>query len=166
MSQYKFKINGKDFDVTVNGIEGNNASVVVNGVNYNVEIEQGAELEFPSEAAATLAINAGGAAPSNTPAAPGLPTSPATAGSVPASAVRPEGRNEVAGKKIVSPLPGVIIDVCVNVGDAVKRGQKIAVIEAMKMENDILAECDGTVSAIYVKRTDSVLEGADIASIA
>ena len=166
MSQYKFKINGKDFDVTVNGIEGNNASVVVNGVNYNVEIEQGAELEFPSEAAATLAINAGGAAPSNTPAAPGLPTSPATAGSVPASAVRPEGRNEAAGKKIVSPLPGVIIDVCVNVGDAVKRGQKIAVIEAMKMENDILAECDGTVSAIYVKKTDSVLEGADIASIA
>ena len=49
---------------------------------------------------------------------------------------------------------------------AVKRGQKIAVIEAMKMENDILAESDGTVSAIYVKKTDSVLEGADIASIA
>ena len=71
-----------------------------------------------------------------------------------------------AGKKIVSPLPGVIIDVCVNVGDAVKRGQKIAVIEAMKMENDILAESDGTVTAIYVKKTDSVLEGADIASIA
>lgn len=167
MSQYKFKINGKEFEVAVNTIEGNNASVVVNGINYNVEIEQGAELEFPSEAAATLAINAGGAAPSNTPAAPGLPTSPATAGSVPASAVRPEGRSEAgAGKKIVSPLPGVIIDVCVNVGDAVKRGQKIAVIEAMKMENDILAESDGTVSAIYVKKTDSVLEGADIASIA
>ena len=167
MSQYKFKINGKEFNVTVNGIEGSNAAVTVNGVDYNVEIEQGAELEFPSEAAATLGLSSGGAAPSNTPAAPGLPTSPAVAGSVPASAVRPEGRSEGgAGKKIVSPLPGVIIDVCVNVGDAVKRGQKIAVIEAMKMENDILAECDGTVSAIYVKKTDSVLEGADIASIA
>ena len=174
MSQYKFKINGKDFDVTVNGIENNVAAVSVNGIEYNVELDSTAIQGQVSasvggvapETHATLAINAGGAAPSNTPAAPGLPTSPATAGSVPASAVRPEGRNESAGKKIVSPLPGVIIDVCVNVGDAVKRGQKIAVIEAMKMENDILAECDGTVSAIYVKKTDSVLEGADIASIA
>ncbi|MBR5702852.1 MAG: acetyl-CoA carboxylase biotin carboxyl carrier protein subunit [Bacteroidales bacterium] len=161
MSQYKFKINGKEFEVAVNSIENNIASVNVNGVDYSVE------LDSTPETHATLAINAGGAAPSNTPAAPGLPTSPATAGSVPASAVRPEGRNEAgAGKKIVSPLPGVIIDVCVNVGDSVKRGQKIAVIEAMKMENDILAEADGTVTAIYVKKTDSVLEGADIASIA
>ena len=60
----------------------------------------------------------------------------------------------------------MIIEVCVKEGEAVKRGQKIAVIEAMKMENDILAECDGTISAIYVKKSDSVLEGADIASIA
>lgn len=158
MSQYKFKINGKDFDVTVNSVEGKNASVTVNGVDYNVEL---------SEPVAGGVTSVGGAATSNTPAAPGLPTSPATAGSVPASAVRPEGRSEAgAGKKIVSPLPGVIIDVCVKEGDAVKRGQKIAVIEAMKMENDILAESDGTVTAIYVKKTDSVLEGADIASIA
>lgn len=173
MSQYKFKINGKDFDVTVNSVEGKNASVTVNGVDYNVELSEPVAGGVTSvggvapETHATLAINAGGAAPSNTPAAPGLPTSPATAGSVPASAVRPEGRSEAgAGKKIVSPLPGVIIDVCVKEGDAVKRGQKIAVIEAMKMENDILAESDGTVTAIYVKKTDSVLEGADIASIA
>ena len=158
MSQYKFKINGKDFDVTVNSVEGKNASVTVNGVDYNVEL---------SEPVAGGVTSVGGVAPSNTPAAPGLPTSPATAGSVPASAVRPEGRSEAgAGKKIVSPLPGVIIDVCVKEGDTVKRGQKIAVIEAMKMENDILAESDGTVTAIYVKKTDSVLEGADIASIA
>lgn len=177
MSQYKFKINGKDFVVTVNSVEGKNASVTVNGVDYNVELNSSLA---PASASASVggvapaaaaakapAINAGGAAPSNTPAAPGLPTSPATAGSVPASAVRPEGRSEAgAGKKIVSPLPGVIIDVCVKEGDTVKRGQKIAVIEAMKMENDILAESDGTVTAIYVKKTDSVLEGADIASIA
>ena len=175
MSQYKFKINGKEFEVAVNSIENNIASVNVNGVEYSVELDSTIAAAPASasvggvapETHATLGINAGGAAPSNTPPAPGLPTSPATAGSVPASAVRPEGRSEAgAGKKIVSPLPGVIIDVCVNVGDTVKRGQKIAVIEAMKMENDILAESDGTVSAIYVKKTDSVLEGADIASIA
>ena len=165
MSQYKFKINGKDFDVTVNSVEGKNASVTVNGVDYNVELSEPVAGGVTSVGG--VAPKAGGAAPSNTPAAPGLPTSPATAGSVPASAVRPEGRSEAgAGKKIVSPLPGVIIDVCVKEGDTVKRGQKIAVIEAMKMENDILAESDGTVTAIYVKKTDSVLEGADIASIA
>lgn len=165
MSQYKFKINGKDFDVTVNSVEGKNASVTVNGVDYNVELDS--SLAPASASASVGGVAPVAAAPSNTPAAPGLPTSPATAGSVPASAVRPEGRSEAgAGKKIVSPLPGVIIDVCVKEGDAVKRGQKIAVIEAMKMENDILAESDGTVTAIYVKKTDSVLEGADIASIA
>ena len=162
MSQYKFKINGKDFDVTVNSVEGKNASVTVNGVDYNVELESGLAPApasasvggvAPAAAAAKApAINAGGAAPSNTPAAAEESSRPAQASG--------------AGKKIVSPLPGVIIDVCVKEGDAVKRGQKIAVIEAMKMENDILAESDGTVTAIYVKKTDSVLEGADIASIA
>ena len=163
MSQYKFKINGKEFDVTVNGIEGNNASVVVNGVKYNVELDYSA---MPVAAVA----NGGGVAP-ETHATLGTVRGGTVSGAnggversetVSGATTAPAG----TGKKIVSPLPGVIIDVCVNVGDAVKRGQKIAVIEAMKMENDILAECDGTVSAIYVKRTDSVLEGADIASIA
>ena len=69
------------------------------------------------------------------------------------------------GKKIGSPLPGVIISVDVKEGQAVKRGQKVAVIEAMKMENEILAECDGTITAIHVKQGDSVLEGADIVTI-
>ena len=71
-----------------------------------------------------------------------------------------------SGKKIGSPLPGVIISVDVKEGQAVKRGQKVAVIEAMKMENEILAECDGTIAAVHVKQGDSVLEGADIVTIA
>jgi len=146
MSQYKFKINGKDFDVTVNSVEGKNASVSVNGVEYNVEL---------SEPVANTAE----------PIAQATPAATTTAVPAPSQAAPSPAANG-AGKKIVSPLPGVIIDVCVNVGDAVKRGQKLAVIEAMKMENDILAESDGTVTAIYVKKSDSVLEGADIASIA
>ena len=156
MSQYKFKINGKDFDVTVNGIENNIAAVTVNGIEYNVELEGSTTGSIPPAAARS---NTG--APGNLPISGDTPR--VAAASEESSRPAP---STGAGKKIVSPLPGVIIDVCVNVGDAVKRGQKIAVIEAMKMENDILAECDGTVSAIYVKRTDSVLEGADIASIA
>ncbi|MBQ6015189.1 MAG: acetyl-CoA carboxylase biotin carboxyl carrier protein subunit [Bacteroidales bacterium] len=156
MSQYKFKINGKEFEVAVNSIENNIASVNVNGVDYSVEINGGLQESTASS----------GASHSFGPTADAVPplTKPRVAR--PLEAVSPAPASATSGKKIVSPLPGVIIDVCVNVGDAVKRGQKIAVIEAMKMENDILAEADGTVTAIYVKKTDSVLEGADIASIA
>ena len=57
------------------------------------------------------------------------------------------------------------MSVDVKEGQAVKRGQKVAVIEAMKMENEILAECDGTITAVHVKQGDSVLEGADIVTI-
>ena len=66
---------------------------------------------------------------------------------------------------IKSPLPGIIISIDVKEGQAVKRGQKLAVIEAMKMENDILSEADGTVTAIHARKGDSVLEGADIVTI-
>jgi len=145
MTQYKFKINGKDYEVSVNGVNGSNASVTVNGVDYNVELE-----------------NAPAAAPAPAPAVSSAPAASAPAPAPAAAAPKPAG----AGKKITSPLPGVIIEVCAKEGQAVKKGEKIAVIEAMKMENEILAEFDGTVTAIYVSKGDSVLEGADIASIA
>lgn len=145
MTNYKFKINGKPYEVSVNGIADGTADVTVNGVNYSVEIEN-APAAAPASAAAPAAP-----APAAAPAAPAAP----------AAASAPAG-----GKKVVSPLPGVVIDVCVREGEAVKRGQKIAVLEAMKMENEILAEADGTVAKIYVKKGDSILEGADIASIA
>ena len=140
MKTYKFKINGKDYEVAVNGIEGKNADVTVNGVNYQVELEN----------EVSPAVNAAA------PAAPAAQAAPAAT-----AAPKPAG----AGKKIESPLPGVIISVDVKEGQAVKRGQKVAVIEAMKMENEILAECDGTITAIHVKQGDSVLEGADIVTI-
>jgi len=139
MTSYKFKIGGKPYEVSVNGVADGIADVTVNGVNYSVEIENSGDQ--PAAAPATAAPAAASAAPAAAPAAG-------------------------AGKKITSPLPGVIIDVCVSEGSAVKRGQKIAVLEAMKMENEILAEADGTVTKIYVKKGDSILEGADIASIA
>lgn len=141
MKAYKFKINGKEYNVAVNGIEGKNADVTVNGVNYQVELEN----EVPAAAPAPAA-----AAP-----APAAEAAPAPKAAAPAG-----------GKKVGSPLPGVIISVDVKEGQAVKRGQKVAVIEAMKMENEILAECDGTVSAVHVSKGDSVLEGDDIVTIA
>ena len=169
MSQYKFKINGKEYEVSVNSIENGIADVTVNGTAYNVEIEagltQGSGGRPAAEGTASLGTSGGpvskangGVEQSETSSAAGA----ASASAAKASSTKPSG----AGVKVTSPLPGVIIDVCVSEGAAVKKGQKIAVIEAMKMENDILAECDGSVSAIYVKKGDSVLEGADIASIA
>ena len=142
MKAYKFKIGGNQYDVTVNGIEGKIADVTVNGVNYQVELEN--EVSPAVAAAAPVA------------AAPAAEAAPAAA---------PKAAAPAGGKKIGSPLPGVIISVDVKEGQAVKRGQKVAVIEAMKMENEILAECDGTITAIHVSKGDSVLEGADIVTI-
>jgi biotin carboxyl carrier protein len=105
--------------------------------------------------------NAPTAAPVAAPAAaPAAAAAPAPAPAAPAAA--PAG----AGTDINSPLPGVIIEVSVKEGQAIKAGQKVAVLEAMKMENDILAEKDGTVTAIHVHKGDSVLEGAKIVTIA
>lgn len=139
MKEYKFKINGKDYAVKIGEAEGKNLTVNVNGANYQVELE-----------------NAPVAAPVQ--AAPVAQAAPAAA---PAAAPKAAG----AGTTIKSPLPGIIISVDVKEGQAVKRGQKLAVIEAMKMENDILSEVDGTVTAIHTRKGDSVLEGADIVTI-
>ena len=141
MKTYNFKINGKDYSVTINGIEGGNADVTVNGNPYIVELGN----EIPA------------AAPSS-PAVPVQPQAPAPAAVTEPAAAAPAG----AGTVIHSPLPGVVISIDVKEGQAVKKGQKVAVLEAMKMENEIQAEVDGTVSAILVQKGDSVLEGADI----
>ena len=143
MKEYKFKINGKEYAVTIGEADGKMLNVQVNGAAYQVELEK--ELAAPAPVAAP---------------APQQAAAPAAA--APAAAPAPAG----PGKLIQSPLPGIIISIDVKEGQAVKRGQKVAVIEAMKMENDILAECDGTVTAIHARKGDSVLEGADIVTIA
>ena len=145
MKTYKFKINGKDYEVAINSMEGRNASVTVNGADYQVELEN---------------------APAAAPAAPAVQSAPAPAPATAAPAAPAATPAAGAGRKVVSPLPGVIIEVSVKEGQAVKAGQKVAVIEAMKMENEIAAESDGTVTAIHVAKGDSVLEGADIVTIA
>ena len=76
-----------------------------------------------------------------------------------------DGAHAPGDKAIKSPLPGVIVAVKVNVGEAVKTGQVVAVLEAMKMENEIQSEYDGTVASVNVSQGDSVLEGALIVSL-
>lgn len=143
MKTYSFKINGNKYDVAVNSVSGNIADVTVNGTSYQVEMEN-----VPAAPVQAAPAAAPAAAPVAAPAAP----KPAAA---------PAG----AGKAVKSPLPGVIISINVNVGDAVKAGQVVAVLEAMKMENDIQAEFDGTVTAIHAAKGDSVLEGAAIVTL-
>ena len=155
MKEYKFKINGNPYNVTVNSVEGNIADVTVNGASYKVEMENAPVASQPSAPAAPVAPVQIAAAQQNAPAqaaptAPAAPATPKAAGS---------------GKAVTAPLPGVIIEVCVKVGDAVKAGDQVAVLEAMKMENAIEATCDGTVTAISVNKGDSVLEGAPIVTI-
>ena len=140
MKEYKFKINGKDYAVAIGEADGKMLTVNVNGADYQVELEN-APVAAPVQAAPVAQAPAPAAAPAAAPKAAG------------------------AGKTIKSPLPGIIISIDVKEGQAVKRGQKVAVIEAMKMENDILAESDGTVTAIHARKGDSVLEGADIVTI-
>ena len=140
MKEYKFKITGKDYAVKIGEADGKNLTVNVNGADYQVELENApvaAQTVIPSAAPAPAAA----AAPAAAPKAAG------------------------AGVTIKSPLPGIIISIDVKEGQAIKRGQKVAVIEAMKMENDILAEADGTITAIHARKGDSVLEGADIVTI-
>lgn len=146
MKTYRFKINGNGYEVAINSVEGQTASVTVNGTPYTVELE-----EAP---AAPVQVAPVQSAPVQAAAAQSAPAQPAA--SAPASGT---------GKAVTSPLPGVIIAIKVNVGDVVKAGQEVAVLEAMKMENSIEATHDGTVTAINVSKGDSVLEGAPVVTI-
>ena len=144
MKEYKLKINGNDYAVTVNEVDGSMAEVEVNGTPFKVEFEKPVK-----KAAAPVAKPIATAAPAPAAAPVAKPAAPAGG----------------AGQAVTSPLPGVILEVSVKVGDAVKRGQKVMVLEALKMENVIEATADGTVTAIKVDKGDSVLEGAPLIMI-
>lgn len=137
MKEYKYKINGNAYTVTIGDIEDNVAQVAVNGVEYRVE------LEATKKAAVKVSAPKPAAAPKATPVAK------------PAAAPAAGG----AGKKVNAPLPGVILSIPVKVGQAVKAADTVVLLEAMKMENAIHAGTDGTVKEILVNAGDSVLEG-------
>lgn len=156
MKEYKYSINGNEYTVAVIDLDGNTAAVEVNGTSYKVDI-LGEELNITPRPAAKPAAPVA-PAPQPQAAAPVAQPTPAEQPAAPAPAAQPAGN----GKPILSPLPGVILDLKVNVGDQVKAGQTVAILEAMKMENNINAEHDGVVTAIKVNKGDSILEGAEI----
>lgn len=160
MKEYKYKINGNEYNVAIIDLEGDKAAVEVNGVSYTVDIlTEGYVAPAPRPAAKPAA------APAPAAAAPAAAPQPIAAAAAPAPAPAAAPAAAVKGTAVQSPLPGVILDIKVAVGDTVKAGQTVAILEAMKMENNINAECDGVVQAIKVAKGDNILEGSDIVII-
>ncbi len=130
MKDFKFKINGKDYTASVEEQGDNQVQVTVNGTAYNVEIDH--------EASAAPTIRTVAAAP----VASAAPTA--------VSATQ---------AKITAPLPGNITKILVSVGQSVKKGDVVMIMEAMKMENNIVAETDGKVKAIGAQLGQAVNQG-------
>ena len=136
MKSFKYTINGNIYKVHINSVVDDIAEVEVNGTPYKVKMEKPAKKQM-------VTIKRAAQAPTTASGDP-VVSRPATSSSPGA---------------VKSPLPGV------KVGDTVKRGQKILVLEAMKMENNINADRDGKITEIKVNKGDSVLEGADLVVI-
>ena len=84
----------------------------------------------------------------------------------PAPAAKPAAAPVGAGTKVNAPMPGTILDVKVQAGQSVKRGQVLVILEAMKMENEIQAPCDGKITGVNVRKGDSVETAALLCTIA
>ena len=143
MKEYKYKINGNEYNVAIENIEDNIAHIQVNGVKYDVELP-----EQPKAAPAVKRV-----AVSDAPAAA---PKPAARKAAPAA----------GGHVIESPLPGVIKDIFVKEGQQVKADDVVCILEAMKMGNEIHAGKDGVVKSINVALEESVQEGTTIMIIA
>ncbi|MBR3743112.1 MAG: biotin/lipoyl-binding protein [Clostridia bacterium] len=111
-------------------------NITVNGVAYEVEVEEVAAGESAAPKAAPVA-----AAPKAAPAA------------------KPAAAPVAAGTKVNAPMPGTILDVKVSQGQAVKKGDILLILEAMKMENEILAPQDGSIAQVNVSKGASVNSG-------
>jgi biotin carboxyl carrier protein len=138
MKSFKYTINGNVYKVVINRIEDTIADVEVNGTPYKVEMNKPTKKQV-------VTINR----PAQTSVAP---------------IARPQQAGAGIGA-LRSPLPGIILDIQCKAGDAIKKGQKLMVLEAMKMENVINADRDGVIKEVKVNKGDSVLEGADLVII-
>lgn len=111
-------------------------NITVNGKTYEVDVEE-----------------VGGASVAAPAPAPKAAPAPAPKAAAPAA---PKASGSMGAKKVVAPMPGTVVSVKVNVGDKVESGTLVAVLEAMKMENEIFAGVDGVVASVNVSAGDSV----------
>lgn len=137
MKKYEFTIGGNSYNVRVKAVQGSVAQVEVNGSSYEVHMNK----EVPTTKTPILVRSAP------------VPTAPKSV--APASGL----------SKVIAPLPGVMVKVVVKDGDVVKLGDSLFILEAMKMENNILAEKAGTVKNVKVHPGDAVLQGDVILEI-
>lgn len=143
MSKYQYTVNGVDYDVEIEETGESTAKVTVNGIAFDVQTKQRPAVSNAHKR--TPVVRPPQPAPSSI--APATTKPQASPASLP------------AGTHITAPLPGTITEVNVRVGDTVKAGDTLIVLEAMKMQNNIEADTSGTVSAVRVSKGDSVLEG-------
>ena len=136
MKEYKYTINGTKYEVTVGDITDNIVNVTVNGEGYKVEMELPAEQEKKKPVLGKPAESA------------------SSSEGEPAADKAAVNKNNA----VKAPLPGVITDIKVSVGDEVQAGDTVIVLEAMKMANALQAEKAGKVTAICVKVGESVME--------
>ena len=136
MKTYNFKIYGNKYAVEVGEIEDNMVDVTVNGAPYKVELD----MELKPRTVVKPVVT--GAAP------------PKAEGGAPAQKVAPAAPAG-GGGTLTSPLPGTVLDVFVKPGDAVKVGQRLLLLEAMKMENNIDADRDGVIKEVKVNKSDA-----------
>jgi biotin carboxyl carrier protein len=146
MKKFKFNINNNQYDVEVADIDGNIAEVIVNGQNFTVEVDKSMQTTKTPKLMRSVAV-------------PSTDASPSTAKT--ASPQAPKGSGTIK-----SPLPGKVLNILVKVGDQVSIGQKVLVLEAMKMENNINSDKEGKVSSVSVKKGDNVMEGDILVVIA
>ncbi|MEA2077632.1 MAG: biotin/lipoyl-containing protein [Candidatus Marinimicrobia bacterium] len=134
MKSYKIKVNNKDYRIEIESVTDNKADVLCNDKRYEVIFEESS-------------------VPTKTPMI-------ARKAAVPVADVSKTHKPDGVGlNAIKAPIPGLIIDILVKVGDTVKSGDIVAKMEAMKMENNILASLDSKIKAIHIKIGNSVLEG-------
>lgn len=139
MKKFKFTINGNQYETEILSVDDNIAEIEVNGTSYKVEVDKEIKTSKTPKLVRPVAVPSTDAHPSV--AKTSSPSAPKGAGS------------------IKSPLPGVILEVYVREGDMVKMGQKLIMLEAMKMENNIEADKPGKVLSILKHKGDSVMEG-------
>lgn len=138
MRDYVVTINGTEYRAELRELNADSATVAVNGVPYVVELKQ-------------LGIKADISRPV---------TSEPNPAAQPATAPKPLPKpTQTSGGMVKSPLPGLVLEVTVRVGDQVKAGQKLMVLETMKMENHIPAPFDGIVKSVLVHNGETVSEG-------
>ena len=154
MKKFKFSIDNNPFEVNVTELENGQIDVEVNGSNYIVTIDR----------EGTKAANA--PAPKAAPVAAPKAAAPAAAPKAAAPAAAPAPAAGGAVKTVKSALPGSVTKLVMEVGQAVKKGDTVMMIEAMKMENEIKAECDGTIAKFHVAAGQSVMADDKLFDIA